>query len=69
MTVPADDFSLDPAAGWRGFFLQLMVQGKGTWNCTGWAPWLRYALTIVVIVISVLALAAGLAYVAAAFLV
>ena len=57
-TVPADGYSLDPR--WLKFVYDLVLLGRPTWTCTGWGPWARYILTIIVIVTVVVAVPAGI---------
>jgi uncharacterized protein involved in cysteine biosynthesis len=61
-TVPANAFGDTPRA-WVEVAATLLREARGTWYHPSWVPWIRYILTIIIIVITLVAFATGLSHV------
>lgn len=40
----------------------LVCEARRTWFCTSWVPFIRYVLTIIIVIIGTLVLCSGFAY-------
>lgn len=60
--VPPDAPEGSPDS-WLKFASTLFEGSRDTWFTTSWVPWIRYSLSVLVVVAAVITLAAGLAIV------